>query len=329
MRSERRPGGLTVDQTILVTGAAGFAGSHLLDLLERGPVPVVAWRRPGEALPVGRTGTELRWMSVELLDRDVVAAAIADVRPTAVYHCAGAAHVGQSWDRTYDTLAVNVLATYHLLAALRFNSPSARVLIPGSALVYRPSSAAIDEDGAIGPASPYGLSKLAQELVGLRMAREDGLPVVVTRSFNHLGPRQHPSFFAASFARQIARIEAGLAEPVMRVGNLEARRDFTDVRDTVRAYHALIERGRPGEVYNVCSGRAYRISEILDLLFALTRVPISVAVDPALFRPNDTPIVLGSFRRLHDELGWAPEIPIERTMEDLLRFWREATTTAG
>ncbi len=318
-----------MDQTILVTGAAGFAGSHLLDLLEQGPAPVVAWRRPGEALPAGRTGDELRWMSVELLDRRAVAAAVGDVRPSAVYHCAGAAHVGQSWDRTCDTLAINVLATFHLLDALRAHAVLARVLIPGSALVYKPSGATLDEGGTVGPSSPYGLSKLAQEMVGLRMAREDGLPVIVTRSFNHIGPRQHPSFFAASFARQVARIEAGLAEPVIRVGNLEARRDLTDVRDTVRAYRALVQCGRPGEVYNVCSGRAHRIGDILELLLAQARVPIRVAVDPALYRPNDTPIVVGSFRRLREELGWSPEIPIERSVGDLLRYWRDVTAASG
>jgi GDP-4-dehydro-6-deoxy-D-mannose reductase len=146
--------------------------------------------------------------------------------------------------------------------------------------------------------------------------------VVVTRSFNHIGPRQQPSFFASSFARQIARIEAGLAEPILKVGNLDARRDLTDVRDTARAYRALVDGGRPGEVYNVCSGRAYRIREVLDRLLARARVPVTVTVDPSLYRPNDMPVVLGSYRRLHDELGWAPEIPIERTLDDLLEYWR-------
>jgi len=311
-----------VDQTILVTGAAGFAGSHLLDLLGRQPAPVVAWRRPEDPLPPGRTGAGPAWMILDMLDREAVVAAVADVAPAAVYHCAGAAHVGQSWDRTYDTLAVNLLATCHLLDALRLAGLRARVLIPGSALVYAMSDSAVDEGGRIAPASPYALSKLAQEMAGLRMAREEGLPVVVTRSFNHIGPRQHPSFFASSFARQIARIEAGLAPPTLKVGNLEARRDLTDVRDTVRAYRALVEGGRTGEVYNVCSGRAYRIQEILDWLLARARVPIAVSVDPALYRPNDMPVMLGSFRRLRDELGWAPEIPIEETLDDLLDYWR-------
>jgi GDP-4-dehydro-6-deoxy-D-mannose reductase len=268
-------------------------------------------------------------MSLDMLNRDEVMAAIAEVRPTAVYHCAGAAHAGQSWDRTYDTLAVNLLATCHLLSALTLTGLRARVLIPGSALVYAVSDSAIDEQGRIAPASPYALSKLAQEMAGLRAAREDGLPVVVTRSFNHIGPRQHPSFFASSFARQIARIEAGLAEPVLRVGNLAACRDLTDVRDTVRAYQALVTGGRAGELYNVCSGRAYQIREILDRLMARARVPITVTVDPALYRRNDVPLVLGSCRRLHDELGWAPEIPIERTLDDLLQHWRGESARSG
>lgn len=317
-----------MNHTILVTGAAGFAGSHLLDLLEPGPAPVVPWRRPGEPFPPGRTGDELPWMSVELLDRDAVSAAIAHVRPAAVFHLAGAAHVGQSWNRTRDTLAANVLATNHLLGALRGAGLRPRVLVTGSALVYQPSAAALREDDPLGPSSPYGLSKLAQELLGRRAAIDDGLPVIVARPFNHVGPRQHPSFFTSSFARQIALIEAGRSEAVIRVGNLDARRDLTDVRDTVRAYRALIERGRPGEVYNVCSGHGYRVGDILDRLLARARVPIRVHVDAALYRPNDTPLIAGSWQRIHEETGWAPRIPIDRTLDDLLDHWRAACAAA-
>ncbi len=313
-----------MNDTILVTGAAGFAGSHLLDLLGRERAPVVAWRRPGEPFPPGRTGNELPWMSVELLDRDAVVAAVARVRPAVVYHLAGAAHVGRSWERIHDTLAVNVLATHFLLEAIRQAGLHPRVLITGSAFVYRPAEEAFHEDSPLGPSSPYGLSKLAQETLGLRAAADDHLAVIVTRSFNHVGPRQQPSFFTSSFARQIAEAEAGRIEPEMTVGNLAARRDLTDVRDTVRAYRALVGRGRPGEVYNVCSGQAYRVGDILDRLLARSRVPIRVRRDAALYRPNDTPLVAGSWRRLHDDTGWAPEIPIDRTLDDLLDYWRAA-----
>jgi GDP-4-dehydro-6-deoxy-D-mannose reductase len=309
-------------RTVLVTGAAGFVGSHLLDLLERDAVDLVAWRRPGDPLPPGRTGEELPWMNVDLLDRAAVDQAMAKVHPHVVYHCAGAAHVGQSWDRTRETLAVNVLGTHHLLEAARRAGLAPPILIPGSAYVYGPSDRAIGEDHPLQPASPYALSKLAQEMLGARAAHDDGIPALLTRSFNHVGPRQDPSFSSSSFARQIAMIEAGRAEPVLKVGNLEARRDLTDVRDTARAYRALVERGRPGVPYNVCSGHAYTLREVLDRLLAGARISIRVEVDPSRYRPNDMPLILGDPRRISEEVGWHPEIPMERTLADLLEYWR-------
>ena len=311
-----------MNETILVTGAAGFAGSHLLDLLETGPATVVAWRRPGDPLPPNRSGDELPWMSVDLLEREAVRAAVARTRPAVIYHCAGAADVGHSWGRTRETLAVNVLGTLHLIEAVRRAGLRPRILIPGSALVYRQSEHALRETDAIGPASPYGFSKLAQEMLGERGVSEAQLPILLTRSFNHIGPRQAPSFFASSFARQIATIEAGRSEPIILVGNLQARRDLSDVRDTVRAYRAIVDRGRPGFVYNVCSGRAHTIGGILERLLVRSRVLIEVRADPALQRPHDTALVLGDNTRIREELGWTPTIPIERTLEDLLDFWR-------
>jgi len=159
-------------------------------------------------------------------------------------------------------------------------------------------------------------------MTGAHAVLEQGLPVVLTRSFNHIGPRQAPSFFASSVARQIARVEHGLAEPVLEVGNLEGRRDLTDVRDTVQAYQAIAERGVPGRVYNVCSGQAYRIGDILDALLSRASTPIAVRPDPARYRPHDAPLVVGDRSRLTDELGWTPRIPIEQTLTDLLDHWR-------
>ena len=245
-------------------------------------------------------------MELDLLDADAVRRAVDEARPALVYHLAGIAHVGGSWDRTYQTLEVNVLGTHHLLGALAACEPQPRVLVTGSALVYTDHDRAIAESDAIGPGSPYGLSKLAQEMTGAHAAAELGLPVLLTRPFNHIGPRQDPSFFTASVARQIARIERGLSEPVLAVGNLEGRRDLTDVRDTVRAYRAIAERGTSGRVYNVCAGQAYRIGDILDVLLGLSRVTIEVRRDPARYRPHDSPLVLGDRSRLTDELGWAP-----------------------
>lgn len=307
---------------IIVTGAAGFAGGHLLDLLAADAAPpadIVAWHRPGGTpAPSGSTAT---WEAVDLLDRASVIDAVARLRPDAVYHCAGAAHVGRAWDSTEAALAINVLGTHHLLEALSAAGLRTRVLIASSALVYHHSNGPLAEEAPLVPTNPYGLSKLAQEMLGLR-AVGDGLNVTIARAFNHVGPRQDPFFAASGFARRIADIEAGRWEPEIAVGNLDAERDITDVRDTVRAYHAILERGRTGRAYNVCSGRPVVIRDLLEMLTSRARVPIRIRVDPSRFRPNDTPVLLGDPRRMHDELEWEPRVPLERTIDDLLDYWR-------
>lgn len=311
---------------VLVTGAAGFAGSHLVDLLRQDDAPVVGWRRPGGSAPA-QEAHGVRWVAVDLLDRAAVRNSIADLRPAAVYHCAGVPHVAGSWDNTYDTFAQNVLGTHHLLEAIRTEASDARLLIPGSATVYKPSDAPIGEDHPVIPSSPYGLSKLAQEMLGRQAAAEDGAAVVLTRSFNHIGPRQNPSFVASSIARQLALIEAGRAAPLLQVGNIETRRDLTDVRDTVRAYRALLREGQPGNVYNVCSGRAYAIKDLVRELINRAGVRVEVRIDPSRYRPSDAPVVLGDCRRIRQEIGWRPEIPLERTLSDLLAYWRDRVRT--
>lgn len=307
-----------MDGPILVTGAAGFAGSHLLDLLAADGLPIVAWHRPSGHPP--RRVDRVRWRAVDLLDRAAVRAEVRSATPSAVYHLAGAAHVGQSWTTSTHTLEVNVLGTHHLVEAIRTESPGARVLITSSALVYAPSPVALSEESPLAPANPYGVSKLAQELVG--MGHAEGPAVYLARPFNHVGPRQSPSFASAAFARQIAEIEAGIRPPAIAVGNLDAQRDLTDVRDTVRAYRRILERGRPERPYNVCAGRAVAVQAVLDLLLSYSQVAVRVTTDPSRFRPNDTPLVLGDPTRIGTELGWQAEIPIERTMLDLLDYWR-------
>ena len=317
----------------LVTGAAGFAGSHLIDLLSDSqirlkpdptmadPTRLVGWYRPGGTIP-STHGSTVTWDAIDVLDRSSVVDALARLRPAMVYHCAGAAHVGQAWERTEATLAINVRGTHHLLEGLCQAGAETRVLIPGSALVYRPAGEALAEDHPLAPAGPYGVSKLAQELLAGRTAAS-GVQVTIARAFNHFGPRQDPAFSTSGFARQIAAIEAGLQPPEISVGNLDARRDLTDVRDTVRAYRAIAERGEAGRAYNVCSGRAVAIREVLDMLVARARVPIRVHVDPARFRPNDVPLLLGDPSRLSNELGWAPTIALDQTLDDILQYWRQ------
>ena len=316
---------------ILVTGAAGFAGSHLLDLLSVEGNPVVAWRRSNEmpsAIGGASAPPQVIWQSVDLLDRDAVYQAVAELRPSAVYHCAGAAHVGRSWKSTSATFAVNVRGTHHLFEGLRRAGVRARVVLPSSAMVYATAEAPLTEDHQLVPRSPYALSKLAQELVG-RHAMNNDLHVSIARAFNHLGPRQDPNFAASGFARRIADIEAGRSEAEIAVGNLNARRDLTDVRDTIRAYRLILERGEGGRAYNVCSGRAVSIGELLEMLLARARVPIRVRVDTMRYRPNDIPYLVGDHTRISTELGWEPQIPLDRTLDDLLKFWRIRSTTTA
>jgi GDP-4-dehydro-6-deoxy-D-mannose reductase len=304
--------------TTLVTGAAGFAGSHLIDMLAAGGFPLVAWHRPGGAPPRQMAG--VIWEPIDLLDQAAVRASIARLRPAVVYHCAGAAHVGRSWDNTERPFAINVRATHHLLDAMSRVRLEAQVLIPSSALVYQPSEHALSETDTLVPASPYGLSKLAQELLGRRPHGE--LKIGIARSFNHFGPRQDPMFVGSGFARRIADIERGRWAPEISVGNLDARRDLTDVRDTVRAYKLILERGVPGRPYNVCTGRAVEIRQLLEMLVARAKVRVTIKLDPARIRPNDVPILLGDPARLRDETGWRPEIALEQTVDDLLAYWR-------
>jgi GDP-4-dehydro-6-deoxy-D-mannose reductase len=309
---------------ILITGAAGFAGSHLLDLLGGEDASVVALRKPGIGAEVQAAYPEVAWKEVDLLDRDAMRTIVGELAPAVVYHLAGAPHVGQSWSAAIETLAVNVMGTHVPLDALRLERVPARVVVPSSAYVYRPADRALTEDDPIEAANPYAISKIAAELAVARAARVDGVQAIVARSFNHIGPRQDPSFFASGVARQVALIEAGRLEPIIRVGNLDSRRDFTDVRDTVRAYRALAEHGVPGRAYNVCTGRAYRMRELLDGIVARARVAVTVQPDPDRFRPTDTPLLLGDPSRIRTVTGWVPRLPIEQTLQDVLDYWRRA-----
>ena len=303
----------------LVTGATGFAGGHLVEhLLDHHP-RVAAWGHPGgKRLPQHPDG-RVSWSAVDVTDRDAVERSLEDLRPSAIYHCAGIADVHATSSKPTSALRVNVFGTHTLLESLERLQLEVPVLVTGSAAVYRPSLEPLREDSAVAPATLYGVSKLAQEMVADRARGH----VILTRPFNHVGPRQSTAQAASSFARQIAEAEArGERKAVLAVGNVEARRDITDVRDTVRAYRLLLERGRPHEPYNVCRGEAVRIGDLLDSLIRQARVSIEVTSDRGRFRPNDNPVVLGDPGRLARDTGWAPTVSIDDTLSDLLDYWR-------
>jgi GDP-4-dehydro-6-deoxy-D-mannose reductase len=308
----------SLDSPVLITGASGFAGGHLVEHLT-GPHEIVCWSRTGPRPELARLAD---WHTIDLLDRDRVRRAIANLRPAVVFHLAGAPQVAESWRDSAKPLEENVLATQHLLDAIRRAGLTCRVLVTGSATVYAPSDSPIKEGHTIAPANPYAVSKLAQEQLSMRAFQDDGLDIVIVRPFNHTGPRQPPTFVAPGMARQIAMIERGLSEPVIHVGNLEPRRDFTDVRDVVRAYSALITLGQTGETYNVGSGIGRSIRALLDALLSRSEVEIRVETDVARLRPTETAALVAETSRLRTTTGWRPEISFESMLDRLIAYWR-------
>ena len=306
---------------VLITGAAGFVGSHLIDLLEQDDVNIAAWQRPGTE-PLS-PGTRVRWQLVEMNDLEEVTGALGAARPDQVYHLACSPHVGDSWKYVYDTFSGNVLTTQKLFDGLRALRLKPRVLVTCSAMIYKPIDRPLTEDDQLAATSPYATSKLAQEMLAERAWRDDGIPVVIARSFNHVGPRQSPMFVAPTIAKQIAAIEAGKMAPVLSLGNLTPSREITDVRDIVRAYRAMMQSAKPGTPYNVCSGQAVSIQHLVDVFRGRAQVKIEIEQDPAKFRPNDIPLLAGDAAKLRRDTGWAPKIQLEQTVDDLLAYWRE------
>ena len=294
----------------LVTGGGGFVGRHLVAHLTEAGDEVHA--------------TDPAHGGADITDAAAIAAEVADVAPEVVYHLAGWADVGGSWSHPVDTFRANAEGTLNVLTAAA-EAGVQRVLAVSSADVYgivTPGELPLTEDSPLRPASPYAASKVAADYLGLQAWLGRGLPVLRVRAFNHLGPGQTDKFVAPAIASRIARAEID-GGGVLTVGDLSPRRDFTDVRDVVRAYRLLMTHGEPGEVYNVCSGVDLAIQELADQLVAQARVPLRFETDPSLLRPVDLPVLCGSHRRLTAATGWEPEIPIAQTLTDLLEDWRQ------
>lgn len=311
---------------VLITGVTGFAGSHLAEfLLGLGDLDVfgtVRWRSKRENI---RHISGLNLIECELRDAVSVERALDEVRPDYVFHLAAQSFVPTSWSAPADTMVNNIAGQLNLFEASRRLKLNPRFQVACSSEEYGmvlPDETPITEENPLRPLSPYGVSKVAQDLLGYQYFKSYDLHVVRTRTFNHTGPRRGHVFATSNFARQIAEIEAGMRNAVIQVGNLSARRDFTDVRDVVRAYWMAITRGEAGEVYQICSGKAYAISEVLDMLLARTEMPIRIEVDPGRLRPSDVPLLLGSFDKFHRQTGWFPNIPLTETLRDLLDYWR-------
>jgi len=312
----------------LITGIAGFAGSHLADyLLTRGDVEISGVSLPSDGVHnVAHILSRMRLYPLDLGDFDQVHELCARLQPDYLFHLAAQASVERSWLDPAATLTNNITAQLNLLQAVVDLRLDCRVLVVGSADEYgavRVEDLPIDEDTPLRPVNPYAVSKVAQDYLGLQYHLSHGLHIVRVRPFGHIGPRQGPGFAVSSFAKQIAQIEIGLQEPVLRVGNLSTQRDLTDVRDMVRGYYLALTKGKAGEVYNLGSSRAHAMSEILDRLLGMSRVPVRVEMDPGRLRPSDIPVLICDSRRFQADTGWEPERDIADTLREVLNDWRE------
>jgi GDP-4-dehydro-6-deoxy-D-mannose reductase len=309
----------------LITGISGFVGSHLAEYLLEHTDWRIAGTVYGPYQNIQPLSDQLELYPAELSRLPVVEFILDQTRPDLIFHLAAIAVTGHSWRDPAGTLQVNVGMQANILQAVVNLSLACRVIVIGSSEQYgavAPADLPIDEETPFRPRNPYAVSKVTQDMLGLQYHLSHGLDTVRVRPFNHIGPRQRQGFVTADFASQVARIEAGQQAPVMRVGNLKAHRDFTDVRDVVRAYHLLAVHGLSGEAYNVGSGQSHAVQEILDTFLYHSTAPIEVRPDPQRMRPSDIPQVVCDYRKLQACTGWAPTIPFEQSLADILEYWR-------
>ncbi len=309
----------------LITGIPGFVGSHLSELLLEKNVEVFGTYLKGESLEnLASVKKNIVLFECNITDFDSLSKLVKKISPDQIYHLAAFSSVGKSFENPLKTFEINVRGTLYLLEILRSIKKKVKILIVSSADIYgkvKRNQLPIKETHSLSPISPYGASKACADLLAYQYFQSYGVLAVRSRSFNHTGPRQRKGFVVPDFASQIAKIDLGLSEPKIKVGNLDAKRDISDVRDVVWAYYLLLQKGKPGDAYNVCSGKAFKIQYLLDYFMKLSRRKIKVLEVKKTKRPVDIPILLGDNEKIKKELKWNPKISIEQTLEDTFKFW--------
>ena len=312
---------------VLITGITGFVGSHLADyLLSLGSIEIYGierWRSRTENIEHIRDKINL--VGCDIRDSISVTETIGKIKPDKIFHLAAQSFVPSSWQAPQESLTTNIIGELNVFEAVRAVNINPVIQIAGSSEEYGlvlPDELPIKETNPLRPLSPYAVSKVGQDFLGYQYYKSYNMNIIRTRAFNHTGPRRGEVFASSNFAKQIVEIEKNKREPVVFVGNLDARRDFTDVRDVVRAYWLATEKCLPGEVYNISSGKALSIKEMLDLLLKISKVKVEIKQDSARMRPSDVNVLLGDNTKFCKQTGWKPEIPFEQTLKDLLEYWR-------
>ena len=319
---------------LLITGITGFVGSHMAEYaLSQGAEVFGSARWRSRTENIEHLRAKIQLVECDLRDPASVRRLLTTASPTHLIHLAAQSFVGTSWHTPGETLSTNTVCQVNLLEGIRELKVVPRFLVIGTSEEYglvHADEVPIKETNPLRPLSPYAVSKVTQDLMGYQYFKSYGFPIMRTRAFNHEGPRRGEVFVTSNFAKQVAEIEAGLRDPVMFVGDLTPKRDYSDVRDIVRGYWLLLERGEPGEVYNLCSGRSWVIQKVLDFyLDQSTKKGITVKVDPSRLRPSDVMILEGDPTKIRKAVGWEVEIPFEQTLTDLLTYWRQRVSRPG
>ncbi|MBI5144508.1 MAG: GDP-mannose 4,6-dehydratase [Candidatus Omnitrophica bacterium] len=313
---------------VLITGITGFAGSYLAEfILKKKDIKLFGIKRWRSKLDnISHIKERIILKECDIKDASSVREILDEIRPNMIFHLAAQSFVLTSWNAPSETLTTNIIGELNIFEAIRQIGINPLIQIAGSSEEYGlvgKDDIPIKETTPLNPLSPYAVSKIGQDLLGYQYYKSYGLRIIRTRGFNHTGPRRNEVFVCSNFANQIARIEKGLQEGVLYTGDTFTVRDFTDVRDMVRGYWLALEKGEPGEVYNICSGRGYSIKEALDMLKSYSKKNFIVKKDPSRLRPSDVPVLIGDNTKFVKRTGWRPEIPFEKTLKDILDYWRE------